>query len=224
MVVKKDRVVLICQTFVSRPFYFFFRVAPSSSLALARTRTTRSFSPFLSFSTRVVLSHFQETTCVKRDAWEGKQIIQRLNGYLRKFSSLLQGWTYVRSYYNLRGKTGVERRRGYSYNFIYTHEVGDIKVNDTEHDSNTPIDLCRLRDPLLTYIKICANTFDNHKYICIYTFILLCTFYGAERLLRESRGNWRIFSRKYSSSPARGCDQKDKSLRVFRPLVRKFRV
>lgn len=166
MVVKKDRVVLICQTFVSRPFYLFisFFVFLHHSLAFSRsrTRTTRSFSPLFS-----VFHSRRAFPFSRNDVREGKQIIQGLNGYLE--SSPLC-WRAGRTYAHIiiYEERQMWRRRGYSYNFIYTHEVGDTKVNDTEHDSNTPTDLCRLRDSLLTYIKICANTFDNHKYIYVY--------------------------------------------------------
>lgn len=65
------------------PLFFFSccSITLSLSLALARTRTTRSFSPFL-FNVFHPRRAFPFPMYVKRDAWEEKQMIQLLNGYL----------------------------------------------------------------------------------------------------------------------------------------------
>lgn len=105
----------------------------------------------------------------------------------------------VRSSYTLGGmeKLVGERARGGGllYSFIYTARSqgeGDTKVNDIKHDSDTSTDLYRLRDPLLTYIKICADTFDNHEYI---HFILYTAYSGREEMLKDY--NYRMSGGRY---------------------------
>lgn len=69
------------------PLLFFFSccsITLSLSLALARTHITRSFNPFL-FNVVHPRRAFPFSRCVKKDAWEEKQIIQLLNGYLESY-------------------------------------------------------------------------------------------------------------------------------------------
>lgn len=80
------------------------------------------------------------------------------------------------------------------YSFIYK--------SDTPSTIATHRSICTdCETSFLIYIKICADTFDNH--INIYNYIMYL-LYGGRITIRESRGrvNWRMSLSKYSSSPS----------------------
>lgn len=85
--------------------------------------------------------------------------------------------------------------------YIKSSEVGNRKENDIEHDSNTPTDLYRLARSILDIHK------NMRANIHIYIYYIQLSFTGVKRMvIRESGEHWRGLSRKYPSSPTRGCD------------------
>lgn len=160
------RIILICQTSVSRlpsvSFVFAslrFRLYSPFSLPLSHSYNV-TFNPL--FGVLVPLFSFQRTTkCEKRRAGRkaNDTIIMQYSGGSPLF--LLQGWTCALL-------VDWEGEGGTLLQFLCT------KLKDTEHDSDTPIDLYRLRDFGFDIHKnYDADTFDNHKYIHLYYVYLI---------------------------------------------------